>query len=54
MSSSASFEQGQTPQEPMELKTRDWNAVVSDKTKNLRLSHAEEIKFLSSKNDNCM
>ena len=54
MRSSASFKQGQTSPEPMELKIRDWNAVVSDATKNMRLSHAEEMEFLSSKNDNCM
>ena len=36
----------------LELKLQDWNEVVSDETQCMRLSQADEIQLLSSRNDN--
>ena len=37
----------------LKLKLNEWHSLVSDATQCMRLSHEDEIKFLSSKNVNC-
>lgn len=40
--------------EYLELKKQDWNDVVSDETKHMRLSGPEEVAFLSDRDQNRM